>query len=149
MNLKYFDFFTCGWIDISGQPGASLEYDVSGWVSTGGYKRYVAIINQSGTSDPVVTELENTLDTTIYIYRNEASAYIISSEAGAFTANKTFFNNDSYLPLNISSANQKYIAITRNDEHNLLIKTYKISSGGWSEIDDLLVDYKLEIRVYN
>ena len=149
MNLKYFDNIDGIWIDISGQPGASLEYDVSGWVSTGGYKRYVAIVNQSGTSDPVVTELENTLDPTIYIYRNEASAYIISSEAGAFTADKTFFNNDSYLPVDVSNSDQKFIKITRSDQYNLLIKTYQISGTSWTEVDSLLVDYKIEIRVYN
>jgi hypothetical protein len=63
MNLKYFDFFTCGWLDISGQAGASLEYDeASGWVTTNGkYKVYVAQLTQSGTDAPVATVLENTL----------------------------------------------------------------------------------------
>lgn len=150
MNLKYFDFIEGYWLDISGQPGAALEYnDDSGWVTTGGCKRYTAIVNQSGTDDPVVTVLENTLDPTIYMYRNEASAYIISSEAGAFIADKTFFNNEFYVPTSANSSDQKYITISRNDEYSLLIKTYRISTGTWTEEDDLLIDYKIDIRVYN
>lgn len=62
MNLKYFDFYSCSWLDISGQPGASLEYDeASGWVTSGGYKKYVAQISQVSTDPPVAIVLENTL----------------------------------------------------------------------------------------
>lgn len=63
MDLKYFDFYSCSWLDISGVPGASLEYDdTSGWITTTGkYKKYVAQISQSGTDDPTAIVLENTL----------------------------------------------------------------------------------------
>ena len=62
MNLKYFDAIDGIWLDISGQPGASLEYDeASGWVTSGGYKKYVAQISQVSTDPPVAIVLENTL----------------------------------------------------------------------------------------
>jgi hypothetical protein len=62
MNLKYFENIDGSWLDISGQPGASLEYsDASGWVTSGGYKKYVAQLTQSGGDPPVATVLENTL----------------------------------------------------------------------------------------
>ena len=62
MDLKYFENIDGTWLDISGQPGASLEYsEASGWVTSGGYKKYVAQISQSGTDDPDAIVLENTL----------------------------------------------------------------------------------------
>ena len=62
MNLKYFENIDGSWVDISGQPGASLEYDGSGWVTTTGkYKVYVAQLSQSSTDDPSAIVLENTL----------------------------------------------------------------------------------------
>jgi hypothetical protein len=62
MDLKYFENIDGTWLDISGQPGASLEYsDASGWVTSGGYKKYVAQLTQSGGDPPVATVLENTL----------------------------------------------------------------------------------------
>ena len=62
MNLKYFENIDGVWLDISGQPGASLEYnDASGWVTSGGYKVYVAQLSQAGSDDPVAVVLENTL----------------------------------------------------------------------------------------
>jgi hypothetical protein len=62
MNLKYFENIDGTWLDISGQPGASLEYSsASGWVTSGGYKKYVAQITQTGSDDPDAIVLENTL----------------------------------------------------------------------------------------
>jgi len=62
MDLKYFENIDGTWLDISGQPGASLEYsEASGWVTSGGYKKYVAQISQSGSDDPTAIVLENTL----------------------------------------------------------------------------------------
>jgi hypothetical protein len=150
MNLKYFENIDGSWVDISGQPGASLEYDeVSGWVTSGGYKKYVAILSQYGTSDPEVKELENTIDPDITIYRNEESAYTISSPNDGFTANKTYYTNDLYLPKDVSSALYKYIKLTYNDVNSIQIKTYEIDGSAWDEVDDLLREFKLEIRVYN
>ena len=61
MNLKYYDAIEGAWLDVSGNTGSGLEYDGSGWVTTGGYKKYVAQINQSSTDAPVAIILENTL----------------------------------------------------------------------------------------
>jgi hypothetical protein len=62
MNLKYFENIDGVWVDISGQPGSSLQYDeVSGWVTSKGYKKYVAQLSQSSSYDPDAIVLENTL----------------------------------------------------------------------------------------
>lgn len=76
MNLKYFENIDGTWLDISGQPGASLQYnDVSGWVTSGGYKVYVAQLSQSGTDDPTAVVLENTLGFVPDWKRNSAGLY--------------------------------------------------------------------------
>lgn len=62
MNLKLFDINEGLWIDVSGTPGASLEYnDVSGWVVGSGYKSYVAQLSQTGSDIPTAIVLENNL----------------------------------------------------------------------------------------
>lgn len=53
-----------------------------------GYKSYVALLSQSGTLDPVMTVLQNTLGGTPVFTRESAGIYPITL-AGAFTA-KTF-----------------------------------------------------------
>jgi hypothetical protein len=62
MNLKLFDINEGLWIDVSGTPGASLEYnDVSGWVVGSGYKSYIAQLSQTGSNDPTAIVLQNNL----------------------------------------------------------------------------------------
>ena len=77
MNLKYFDAIEGAWNDVSGSPGASLEYDdTSGWVTVNPkYKKYVAQITQSGTDAPVAIVLENTLGFTPTWERNTNGIY--------------------------------------------------------------------------
>ena len=90
MNLKYFENIDGTWLDISGQPGASLEYsDASGWVTSGGYKVYVAQLSQAGTDDPTAVVLENTLGFVPDWKRNSAGAYGFDWD-GDFVATKCF-----------------------------------------------------------
>jgi hypothetical protein len=91
MNLKYFDFFSCAWLDISGQSGASLEYnDASGWITTTGkYKVYVAQLTQTGGDPPVATVLENTLGFVPDWERAGGGAYGFDWD-GDFVATKCF-----------------------------------------------------------
>ena len=109
----------------------------------------ITIISQYGTDDPEVIVYENTFQEDFVIYRNEASAYIINSPNNLFTENKTFFTNFQYEPIEVSSDKFKYITLSWNDVNSILIKTYKIDGGSWTEEDDLLRDFKIEIRVYN
>ena len=90
MNLKYFENIDGTWLDISGQPGASLEYnDVSGWVTSGGYKVYVAQLSQTGSDDPTAVVLENTLGFVPDWKRGGAGAYGFDWD-GDFVATKCF-----------------------------------------------------------
>jgi hypothetical protein len=132
MNLKYFENIDGSWIDISGQPGASLEYsDASGWVTSGGYKKYVAQLNQSGGTDPVAIVLENTLGFIPDWKRYKSGTYGFDWD-GDFNYQKCFivFQN--------SSINFIYYSFTENYDINIL-----------SNDDSYIVNTSFELRYYN
>jgi hypothetical protein len=118
MNLKYFENIDGTWLDISGQPGASLEYnEVSGWVTSGGYKKYVAQLSQSGSDDPTAVVLENTLGFTPDWKRNSAGLYGFDWD-GDFVATKCFIivQNTIDKPLRFSySTNYDVDLLTTGD----------------------------------
>ena len=134
MILKSFDFFSCAWVDISGQPGSSLEYDeVSGWVTSGGYKKYIAQITQISGDAPVAIVLENTLGFEP-VWEYSASGVYGFNWDGDFDSTKCL----NYLsPTN----NGRLIWIQYEDAYDITLK----SDGG----DDLIIQTTLEIRYYN
>lgn len=70
------------------QDGGSVQITAAN-VSRCLYKRYVALLSQSGTDAPVATVLENTLGGTVVWTRNDVGDYT-GTLAGAFTVGKTF-----------------------------------------------------------
>ena len=134
MNLKYFENIDGSWVDISGQPGASLEYDeASGWVTTGGYKKYVAQISQISGDAPVAIVLENTLGFEPVWEYSSSGVYGFNWD-GDFDSTKCL----NYLsPTN----NGRVIWIQYEDAYDITLK----SDGG----DDLIIQTTLEIRYYN
>jgi len=79
--------FLLGW--ESG--GALRKFDVDN-LSGGGvpYTTYVALISQSGTSDPTAVVLENTLGGSVTLARAGEGTYTIT-KTGAFLAAKTWY----------------------------------------------------------
>lgn len=136
MNLKYFDNINGEWLDISGQPGASLQYDAetSGWVTSGGYKKYVAQMNQDLTDAPIATVLENTLGFVPDWKYNDAGIY-------GFDWDEDFDYTKcaNYVGQDFSGDNLTYIIY--NDAYNITLKT--------SKGDDTLKNQTIEIRYYN
>ena len=57
-----------------------------------GYTSYVASFTQSGTNDPVVSELYNDTGATFIWVRSSLGIYSISASIAVFTPNRTFFN---------------------------------------------------------
>ena len=93
---------TDGTLRGSGLTGDALGVDTTKIATryysgslTGGasYDVYTAIINQTGTSAPVATVLENTLGGTVVWSRNSAGDYTCTL-SGAFTLGKTTINPD-------------------------------------------------------
>jgi hypothetical protein len=103
------------------------------------YKIYSALLNQTGTNNPVDTVLENTLGN--IVWTRGGVGYYIATLSGSFTTNKTtvLFGNPLYsLPpidiiSNLGSINSVDINV--------------ISNGVLT--DSLLSNTFIEIRVYN
>jgi hypothetical protein len=96
----------------------------------GSYKNYVALISQTGTSNPTVKILENTLGNIVWS-RNGIGEYS-GTLIGAFTTDKTWGVSNQYANNNISLyyGNQDVIIL------DIL------------EGDNLISDLSIEIRVY-
>lgn len=133
MDLKYFDAIEGAWLDISGQPGASLEYDGSGWVTTGGYKKYVAQISQSGTDDPTAIVLENTLGFTPDWKRDSTGVYGFDWDGDFVSTKCAIYISPLYL--------NKNIYFVYNDVYDVTL--YAGASDGY------ISETTFEIRYYN
>ena len=135
MNLKYFNNIDGSWLDISGQPGASLEYDAdsSGWVTSGGYKKYVAQISQSSTDAPTAIVLENTLGF-IPDWKYDSDGIYGFDWDGDFNPDKCI----NYLS---PTHNGKLIWIDYADVYDITLKSI--------DGDGIITTTTLEIRYYN
>jgi|SRR6476620_2521677 len=58
-------------------------------INTDGVKRYVALLNQSGTDAPVITELENSLGEVPSFTYDDVGNYRLVAGTAPFTADKT------------------------------------------------------------
>src|SRR5690606_16353099 len=74
--------------DIEIKPCPNRSLTINGVAQP---KRYVALVSQSGGSDPVATVLENTLGATITWTRVSAGVYNATASSAVFTANKTAY----------------------------------------------------------
>jgi len=124
--------------DIDINANTFTPYTASNYV---GYKSYVAILNQSGTSAPVPTLMVDEISgatTPIYFDRTGAGQYR-AIKFGAFTAGKTtkIIQNNSAFVTTI---------LTQSGADAILIYTY---AAGGSLTDSCLTDATFEIRVYN
>jgi hypothetical protein len=117
---------------LTGKVRAS---DGSTWSDVGGTttKVYRAILNQSGTSVPVATILENSLGGVPTFTRSGSGVYRMTL-TNAFTANKTFITPNSF-----TADTGDVISIVQ-----LSVSVIQIGSGA----DDTLNNLMLEILVY-
>jgi hypothetical protein len=113
------------------------------------YKVYAVLLTQTGTANPVVTIIENTLGI-ITINRDSTGRYSVNS-SGLFTSNKTIV----YINTITSSAGPYggYASISNNSQNTIYIDTTKvIGSGGGipgTGTDNVLNNTSFEVRVYN
>lgn len=135
MDLKYFDSIDGAWYDVSGNVGASLEYnDVSGWVTTGGYKKYVAQITQSGTDAPSTIVLENTLGFNP-VWEYDSNGVYGFNWDGDFNNIKCI----NYVSMNYYTDSITWVEY--DQAYNITLKT--------SKGDNNIYQTTLEIRYYN
>lgn len=112
------------------------------------YKVYTAIVNQSGTNEPVVTVLENTIDSTLTLVRSSVGVYRLSGAtwpgAGPFTVGKTVAFSGS----NINSA--PLVSFNNNSsagvaiDNAMIVRAYNTSFATTDGLNNL----SIEVRVY-
>lgn len=110
------------------------------------YKVYTAIINQTGTSAPTATVLENTLGGTVAFTYTSVGTYV-ATLTGAFTADKTIcfvHNNPAW---SSSPGAPTGISAFRIDNNTVGIRTVSTSPTGMT--DGAMINASFEIRVYN
>lgn len=109
------------------------------------YKSYVALISQTGTNDPTLVVLENTLGQTVTVTRNAAGRYVLNVSGSILLATKTAWN--------ITNDNNNNWFFWMNKENGLgNTTTIYIDTGSPSPLtytDGLLQSTPFEIRVYN
>ncbi len=105
------------------------------------YKVYTAIVSQSGTNNPTVAVLENTLGT-VTATRNNAGVYYLSSP----TFNGLSDSNKVYVSLSNGGLVGVFIAQYIPPQSLVRINTFDLSG---TPTDVLLNNASVEIRVYN
>ncbi len=108
-------------------------------LNTGTYKKYVAILSQSGTDVPTATILENTLGITIAWSYSSEGVYVGTPSSGTFPAAKTTL----LIGPGWASAGDK-IEIG-NGVSTLSLNTFNFAGAAANAILNLTT---LEIRVY-
>ena len=101
------------------------------------YKKYIALLNQTGTNDPTATVLENTLSSGITWSRSTTGEYE-GTLTGEFTNNKTF------VLITLTQSGQ-VLAGRKTDNK---VQVYTFTDLGVA-IDGYLTNASIEIRVYS
>lgn len=108
------------------------------------YKKYVALLTQSGVTAPTVVELETTMSSGITSSYYLVGEYKLLSNA-EFTANKTFVMiNQTGLSM---TGIQAIILANRIGNSEILIQVADTMGTGY--MDNVLLDTQIEIRVYS
>lgn len=115
------------------------------------YKVYTALLTQSGTDAPVITQvLENTTGATLSIGRNNAGIYIGTFSSNILTTNKTILNIQTHsifltgqtainrILYSTISPNSQFDITTSNTSYVPTEATFALPNTFW-----------IEIRVYN
>lgn len=108
------------------------------------YKKYVALLSQSGAVAPTIVVLETTMSSGITSTYLAVGEYKLVSN-GEFTANKTFVMVNQ---TGLSSVGvQPIILANRIGNNEILIQVADTLGTGY--LDNILVDSQIEIRVYS
>ena len=103
------------------------------------YTKYVALITQSGTNDPTVIELENSIGP--IVWTRTAVGNYEGTLAGAFTLNKTYSTLSQV-------ASDSIALVYAKNVNTILIQTTNLHSPIAAHHDSHLSNNTIEIRVY-
>ena len=108
-------------------------------IATSGYKNYSILITQTGSADPIVTELGNNIGEIVWT-RSSAGTYIATS-TGLFT-NKTF------IPLSLNNHVDSTGVVYRLTKLSSSILILTTTDGG-DLTDGKLNGFQIEFKIYN
>jgi hypothetical protein len=106
------------------------------------FKKYVALLNQSGTADPTVIILENTFSEIPTFSRISTGVYKLEL-IDSFTLDKTFIVTGS-ADVSAGTGDFATVIARRFDEDTITLYTYD----NFTSSDNMLVNTSIEIRVY-
>jgi hypothetical protein len=111
-----------------------------------GYKVYSALLNQTGTSAPTITVLEDTISVTVTPSYEGLGYYSLTFTGTPLTTNKTqVFIGTTWASTDFGIVNANFISTS-------VVEIYTAQLGGsstWVSTNGQLVDTAIEIRVYN
>lgn len=158
-STEYFLGFYSKVFTPNSQLNFATNVNITGNLNVGGtvngVKKYVALINQTGTDDPVATVLENTLGTEVTwsrigtgSYRGDCSAFVIGKTVSPQFPGFAFENNSTFI---LIANNQNQLgsinAYLSNPDAYVVIDTYDmVGMEEWSIIYGCSLF--IEIRVY-
>ena len=131
---------------INAESAAYTMQDIVDTIPSGpAYKVYTALLSQSGTSNPTVIVLQNTMTSAVTITRSSQGSYsVICNDFNFFTVNKTAISA-------ISSNNGMLLARTAiTNPTTFRIETFNYSDPSSFNVpnDGCLYFSMLEVRVY-
>lgn len=106
-----------------------------------GYKKYIALISQTGTNPPTVTILENTIGDIVFSYIGVGIYHAVLT--GQFLADKTWIVAGS-ADINAGGGDFATLDIRRLDDDTIELRTYD----NFTAANAMLVNTSIEIRVY-
>lgn len=114
--------------------GQLNDYGVSGVA----YKKYVAIMSQSGTDDPTALVMENTLGATITWVYDGVGSYYGNLSSAVLTPNKTWFISGNTADLNTITTINSTSQVQINTNGDIATPS-----------NTMMTNVAIEIRVYN
>ena len=135
---------TGGPTGMTGPTGSSGLIGATGPNGLLSYKVFTCTLTQTGTSDPVVTILENTIGT-INITRDSSAGIYVVASAGLFTTNKTAVFINTLTPQ--AGPWGGFAGVSISTINSMYIYTSKVIPLVGS--DDVFLNTTFEIRVYN
>jgi uncharacterized protein (UPF0333 family) len=122
-------------LTVSGSGHFTEDLQVDGLIN--GVQEYVAILNQTGTNDPVATVIKNDVGSIVWT-RTGTGGYI-GTLIGAFPADKTFF----IVTYGSQQGTETHIEVERNDANEVQIEVFDNSH---TQVDGFgNLNYKIEI----
>ncbi len=109
------------------------------------YKKYVALLTQSGVNPPIATILENTFDEEFVWQYNITGYYYASNSLFLQSKTSVMINQSSILNSGIGGF---ITASTAASNDTVIINVYD-PYNSFANVDGFLVNTLIEIRVYN